>query len=160
MIRLTRDNFVAAGSPTGESAPTFRCISSTAWCQCGPTFGISLEPEIERRDPVFLPVKYDQGYGERWNHFAEEKQGVSMLGGFISAIVSTMQNWNDNSLARMPGVRDRVARVRLNAKEGGMNLNMEARLIKNIAERGVQATKELFAAIRAVIERRAGGGLE
>ncbi|MCI1279132.1 MAG: patatin-like phospholipase family protein [Nitrospira sp.] len=109
-----------------------------------PTFGISLEPEIERRDPVFLPVKYDQGYGERWNHFAEEKQGVSMLGGFISAIVSTMQNWNDNSLARMPGVRDRVARVRLNAKEGGMNLNMEARLIKNIAERGVQATKELL----------------
>ncbi|ULA60513.1 MAG: PNPLA domain-containing protein [Nitrospira sp.] len=109
-----------------------------------PTLGISLEPEVERRNPIFLPSKYDQGYGERWNRFAEETKSVSKLGGFISAIVGTMQNWNDNSLARMPGVRDRVARVRLNEKEGGMNLNMEAGLILNIAERGVQATGELL----------------
>jgi len=109
-----------------------------------PTFGLSLEPEVEGRDMVFLPEQYDQGYGERWNHFAEETSGVGRLGGFISAIVGTMQNWNDNSLARMPGVRDRVARVRLNEKEGGMNLNMEARLIKNIADRGVDATRELL----------------
>lgn len=108
-----------------------------------PTFGINLEPEVKGRGMVFLPEKYDQGYGERWNHIPED-EGASTLGGFISAIVGAMQNWNDNSLARMPGVRDRVARVRLNQKEGGMNLNMEARLIKNIAQRGVQATGELL----------------
>lgn len=108
-----------------------------------PTFGLNLEPEVEGRDMVFLPEKYDQGYGERWNHFAE-KQGASMLGGFIGAIVGTMQNWNDNSLARMPGVRDRVARVRLRKDEGGMNLDMEAGLIRNIAERGVDATRDLL----------------
>lgn len=108
-----------------------------------PTFGLSLEPKIKGREMVFLPEQYDQGYGERWNHIPEKK-GAGTLGGFISAIVGTMQNWNDNSLARMPGVRDRVARVRLSKEEGGMNLNMEARLIKNIAERGVDATRELL----------------
>lgn len=41
---------------------------------------------------------------------------------------------DDNSLARMPGVRDRVARVRLNEDEGGMNLNLEAGLISDIAK--------------------------
>lgn len=108
-----------------------------------PTFGISLEPKVEKRGLFFLPQQYDQGYGERWNHFADKTEPASKLGGFIGAIVSTMQNWNDNSLARMPGVRDRVARVRLNDKEGGMNLNMEAHLIKTIADRGVQSTQEL-----------------
>ena len=108
-----------------------------------PTFGISLEPKVEEQGPFFLPKKYDQGYGERWSHFAEEEEPASKLGGFIGAIVGTMQNWNDNSLARMPGVRDRVVRVRLNEKEGGMNLNMEVQLIKDIVDRGVNATHEL-----------------
>jgi hypothetical protein len=108
-----------------------------------PTFGLNLEPKIKGREMVFLPEQYDQGYGERWNHIPEKK-GAGTLGGFISAIVGTMQNWNDNSLARMPGVRDRVARVRLSKEEGGMNLNMEARLIKNIAERGADATRVLL----------------
>ncbi|MGE0468374.1 MAG: patatin-like phospholipase family protein [Nitrospira sp.] len=110
-----------------------------------PTFGISLEPEVERRpNPVFLPTKYDQGYGERWSHFAELEKEVSRLGGFIGAIVGTMQNWNDNSLARMPGVRDRVARVRLKNDEGGMNLNMEKALIDNVAKKGIAAVNELL----------------
>jgi len=108
-----------------------------------PTFGINLEPKVEERGLVFLPKKYDQGYGERWNHFAEQVEPASKLGGFLGAIVSTMQNWNDNSLSRMPGVRDRVARVRFNNNEGGMNLNMEDRLISNIAGRGVEAVQEL-----------------
>lgn len=109
-----------------------------------PTFGISLEPEIEARGPVFLPIKYDQGYGERWNHFAEQEKEVSRLGGFIGAIVGTMQNWNDNSLARMPGVRDRVARVRLKKDEGGMNLNMGKDPIDNVAKKGIKAINELL----------------
>jgi predicted acylesterase/phospholipase RssA len=108
-----------------------------------PTFGINLEPEVEGRGLFFLPKKYDQGYGERWSHFAEETKPASKLGGFIGAIVGTMQNWNDNSLARMPGVRDRVARVRLKEEEGGMNLNMNGLLIEAIAKRGVEATQEL-----------------
>lgn len=110
-----------------------------------PTFGISLEPKIEGRPDVFLPTHYGSGYGERWNRFAEKGPSASKLGGFFSAIVATMQNWNDNSLARMPGVRDRVARLRLDAKEGGLNLNMESTLIAGIAARGERAADELIA---------------
>lgn len=116
-----------------------------------PTFGISLEPVIEKR-PLslwYLPKKYEEGYGERWSRFAENEKSASKLGGFVSAIFNAMQNWNDNSLARMPGVRDRIARVRLHKHEGGMNLNMEAHHINSIAERGVAAAQEL-------IERFAG----
>ena len=109
-----------------------------------PTFGINLEPKVEGRDNmVYLPKKYTEGYGERWNHF-DEGSSASRFGGFISAIVRTMQNWNDNSLSRMPGVRDRIARVRLEKDEGGMNLNMDRTTIDEISGRGELAAKQLL----------------
>ncbi|MFA5923666.1 MAG: patatin-like phospholipase family protein [Methylococcaceae bacterium] len=110
-----------------------------------PTFGINLESKIEGRDLVFLPKKYTEGYGERWNLFNEKDDYAARFGGFLSAIVSAMQNWNDNSLARMPGVRDRIARVRLNDNEGGLNLDMEQSIIESIVERGEDAAAELIA---------------
>ena len=108
-----------------------------------PTFGISLEPKIEGRRNVYLPQKYTEGYGERWNHFGEGSS-AARFGGFISAIVRTMQNWNDISLSRMPGVRDRIARVRLEKEEGGMNLNMDSDTIALVSERGELAAKLLL----------------
>lgn len=123
-----------------------------------PTFGISLEPKIEGRPDVFLPAQYGQGYGERWSRFGEKAASASRLGGFFSAIVATMQNWNDNSLARMPGVRDRVARLRLDAKEGGLNLNMEAELIAGIAERGERAAEELIGRFVAAADGKEAAG--
>ncbi|WP_324877791.1 hypothetical protein [Methylocaldum sp.] len=109
-----------------------------------PTFGIDLEPKIEGREMVFLPKEYTEGYGERWNLFADQKNSASRFGGFLSAIIATMQSWNDNALARMPGVRDRTARVRLDGHEGGLNLNMEAPVVQNIATRGEKAAAELI----------------
>lgn len=108
-----------------------------------PTFGIDLEPKFNGREMVFLPSDYTQGYGERWDNFDAAPASASRFGGFLSAIMSTMQNWNDNSLARMPGVRDRIARVRLDAKEGGLNLNMDARVIDKVAQRGEEAAAQL-----------------
>jgi predicted acylesterase/phospholipase RssA len=111
-----------------------------------PTFGITLEPRIEGRREVYLPKSYREGYGERWNRFdADDKPGISRFGGFLGAIVASMQNWNDNALARMPGVRDRVVRVRLQEHEGGMNMNMEREVIKEVAKRGADASEELLA---------------
>lgn len=111
-----------------------------------PTFGITLEPKIEGRDNlVYLPQAYREGYGERWNLFDGKPDGIGRFGGFIGAIVGAMQNWNDNTLSRMPGVRDRVARVRLNPDEGGMNLNMEREHITQVAERGTEAAEALLA---------------
>lgn len=104
-----------------------------------PTFGINLETKIEGQEMVYLPTRYEEGYGERWTRFAEAPRSASRFGGFIGAIVGAMQNWNDNSLARMPGVRDRVARVRLEHGEGGINLDMGDTLIGSIAAKGEQA---------------------
>lgn len=85
-----------------------------------PTFGVLLEPKLPcRENMTYLPTQYFYGWGERWNRFADEMKGsASRMGGFLAAVVSTMQNWNDNTLSRMPGVRDRVVRIRLNEKEG------------------------------------------
>ncbi|MGZ8159027.1 MAG: patatin-like phospholipase family protein [Methylobacter sp.] len=116
-----------------------------------PTFGINLEPKIEGRELVFLPKDYTDGYGERWNLFEDKNNPAARFGGFLSAIVSAMQNWNDNSLARMPGVRDRIARVRLNEGEGGLNLDMEKTIIQNIVQRGEDAAKELVSQYAAML---------
>jgi hypothetical protein len=108
-----------------------------------PTFGIQLEPPYPGRAMIFLPKRYLEGSGELWSKFGDLPKLAGRMGGFISAIVGTMQNWNDNALSRMPGVRDRVIRVRLSDNEGGMNLNMEDSLIKKIAQRGEDAAKAL-----------------
>jgi hypothetical protein len=98
---------------------------------------------------VYLPQSYREGYGERWDLFDSKPDGIGRFGGFIGAIVAAMQNWNDNTLSRMPGVRDRVARVRLRPEEGGMNLNMERENIAEVARRGVEAAEALLARFSA-----------
>lgn len=110
-----------------------------------PTFGIQLEPKLpDRENMIFLPDQYYLGYGERWDRFVNKKKHMSRMGGFLGAITSTMRNWNDNTLSRMPGVRGRVVRVRLNENEGGMNLNMEPKIIREVAKRGEQAADALI----------------
>lgn len=114
---------------------------ATTW----PTFGIQLEELIEGRpNRIYLPKEYWQGYGDRWNHFDRKADGSSRVGGFLSAILVTMQNWNDTTLTRMPGVRDRVVRVRLDEDEGGMNLNMPDDRITKIAGYGREAAQALI----------------
>jgi predicted acylesterase/phospholipase RssA len=110
-----------------------------------PTFGINLEKQMPRRPDVYLPEHYATGYGERWDRFDDQASGAARFGGFLSAILGTMQNWNDNTLSRMPGVRDRIARVRLQDNEGGLNLNMEAEAIVAVADRGERAALALIA---------------
>ena len=111
-----------------------------------PTFGINLEDAIPGRPDTYLPEAYDTGYGERWDRFdQDDADGAARFGGFFAAILGAMQNWNDNALSRMPGVRDRIARVRLQPSEGGLNLNMEAAAIQAVADRGARAALSLVA---------------
>jgi predicted acylesterase/phospholipase RssA len=111
-----------------------------------PTFGVELEEKLPGRpNLVYLPQRYDEGYGERWARFDDTpKLPASRMGGFLSAVVNAMQNWNDNALSRMPGVRDRIVRVRLNPDEGGLNLNMDAKIIERVADRGMEAAQALL----------------
>ena len=110
-----------------------------------PTFGIDLEASLPGHDNmVFLPKRYLDGVADRWTRFDQKTQAPSRMGGFLSSIANAMQNWNDNTLSRMTGVRDRVVRVRLTDDEGGMNLNMPATLIRKVAERGGLAAQEII----------------
>jgi len=80
-----------------------------------PTFGINLEDKLEGHpNMTFLPERYLDGIADRWTRFDQAKKSASQMGGFLISIVSAMQHRNDNMLSRMPGVRDRVVRVRLN----------------------------------------------
>ena len=111
-----------------------------------PTFGLTLEPKLDGQDDVSIAKAYSEGYEEHSNYLSdqmEQKKGASTLGWFIGAVVGAMQNWNDNSLTRMPGVRDRVAKIRLSKTEGGLNLNMNKDEITAVADRGKSAIRQL-----------------
>ncbi len=111
-----------------------------------PTFGLTLEPKLDGQDDIFIAKTYSDGYEEYSNYLSdkvERKKDAGTLGWFISAVVGAMQNWNDNSLTRMPGVRDRVAKVRLSKTEGGLNLNMNKDEITAVADRGKSAIRQL-----------------
>lgn len=110
-----------------------------------PTFGIDLEPEIkDLPGTTFLPQGYLGGIADRWSRFDQAEKPASRLGGFLMGIANAMQNWNDNTQARLAGVRDRVVRVRLAENEGGMNLNMPSDVIKDVAQRGADAAAKII----------------
>jgi predicted acylesterase/phospholipase RssA len=113
-----------------------------------PTFAIDLEaalPDYKDGSQPFLPYTYLQGVADRWTRFDQATNGASRMGGFLMGIVNAMQNWNDNVLSRMPGVRDRVVRVRLQGDEGGMNLNMPKQVIDAVSARGAEAAQGIIA---------------
>jgi predicted acylesterase/phospholipase RssA len=130
-----------------------------------PTFGIQLEDALpDERELVYFPQHYDEGYEETWDFFdgkrphekEREKEiagkghekgrsAARQFGGFLTAVVRSMQNWNDNCLSRMPGVRDRVVHVKLRENEGGLNLNMTPQRVRAVSHRGEIAAKKLIA---------------
>lgn len=105
-----------------------------------PTFAINLAPRTPRyhgsAQLTYMPRTNKGGLLEWWTPFAD-------LAGFVSAIVSTMQNWRDNMLLRLPGQRDRIAHVLLDEKEGGLNLSMDEPTIADVAGRGAEAGRKL-----------------
>jgi predicted acylesterase/phospholipase RssA len=110
-----------------------------------PTFGIDLEAKLPGYDDmIYLPQKCPDGCADRWTRFDTAPESASRFGGFLSSIVATMQNWNNNALARMPGVRDRVVRLRLQKDEGGFNLNMPGNVMNEIVGRGRDAATEII----------------
>ena len=128
-----------------------------------PTFGIQLtsrrrEAEGSDASRVWLPQRHLDGIEDEWDAFDRRDQGgrapppLRRLVGYLVAIVLAAKDWNDNTLARMPGVRDRIVRVALeNDKEGGLNLNMPRARINDLVGWGSQAAQALtdkFAPIR------------
>jgi hypothetical protein len=88
-----------------------------------PTFALSLDAlpaggdENGRR--VIIPQTAGEGVGL-------PVHPIAGLGAFAGAILGAAKDWQDALLGGMPGQRERIARVMLSAKEGGLNLTMPA----------------------------------
>jgi hypothetical protein len=63
---------------------------------------------------------------------------------FAIAIKDAMQNWRDNTQARMPGFRERVIHIKLASGEGGLNLAMDEQKVKRLIDRGEYAGGRLM----------------
>jgi hypothetical protein len=104
-----------------------------------PTFAINLVPFPAGRKPdadesknVYMAASNSAARLMGFNRFGD-------LPGFLSAIFNAMQNWNDNTQSVLPGYRDRIVTVFLDADEGGLNLDMPADVLARLRARGAAA---------------------
>jgi deferrochelatase/peroxidase EfeB/predicted acylesterase/phospholipase RssA len=102
-----------------------------------PTFGIALQNRGKNRpdECVWLPENHDEGRGDTWDRFAESKQPLGRLTGFLVSLWLAAWRWNDATMMRMPGVRDRVVRIFLEEGEGGVNIKMSKRAIDALTQK-------------------------
>jgi hypothetical protein len=140
-----------------------------------PTFGISLHeiPTSKERPPespsssptqeqedyygdVWLPKNHLELGEDHWNEFETEPEPIERLYGFFSALASTTINWSDATLARLPGVRERVVQVGLRSGIGGLNILMEERDIRGLADLGRVAALKLIRRYAFPVARRSG----
>jgi predicted acylesterase/phospholipase RssA len=107
-----------------------------------PTFAINLKgphPDFQNEeDFVWLPSTSGAGLQPRWNRF-DSGPASRQIGGFVTALVDSMQSWHDNLAARMPGYRNRIVHVTLRRDEGGLNLSMPPDVIARLSDRGRRA---------------------
>lgn len=86
-----------------------------------PTFALSLEqlppdaPVNSRR--VLIPRTASDGIGL-------PTYDVTSMPAFANGVLGSAKDWQDQLLARMPGQRERIAKVYLTPEEGGLNLTM------------------------------------
>ena len=77
------------------------------------------------------------------------------LGGFVAQVLDTGLNWRDTMQMEMPGFRERVCHIRLDADEGGLNLSMQADAVKGLMMRGAYAGESFsafsFGTMRAAV---------
>jgi hypothetical protein len=79
-----------------------------------------------------------------------ETPGLTAMLGFFGFMVDTMQNWNDQLQLVMPGFRDRIIHISHSKKEGGLNLNMNGKVIDTLAASGFNAADILVGAFATV----------
>jgi predicted acylesterase/phospholipase RssA len=116
-----------------------------------PTFAFNLtgfhpehpyDPKDESKN-IWLPSTNLAGQQPRMAWPDEDKEGRKRLAHFFGAIQETMHSWRDNIQVTAPGFRDRIAHIKLQPNEGGLNLTMQASVIKALGLRGEFAAAEL-----------------
>lgn len=109
-----------------------------------PTFGLSLHQRHSTHERAWLPDTHLEGRADDWRDFDEDLDSWTLFGRFVWGIVGTMQNWKDSTSARMPGFRDRIVHIGLDADEGGLNLNMDKEKIERLSGYGALGGKKLI----------------
>lgn len=101
-----------------------------------PTFGITLDRTDETEPKLIRPV-----FGDQLEHTGLQSRKMIEAGDFVSALLSTMQSWQDAELSNMPASRQRIIHIPLMQTEGGLNLDMDETTIKQLLSRGEEAGK-------------------
>ena len=122
-----------------------------------PTFSIDLTEKPNGTDQKVLVPEMDEtnlfSPVDRWNRFdldvsadgsSKAKGSFGQLMGFAGTLISTMQNWNDATQSRLPGYRDRIVRIPLTPKQGGLNLNMPPDLVTFLSGQGTACADKLI----------------
>ncbi len=118
-----------------------------SWLPAWPTFGIALltRGKDSSLPPVWLPGMHREGRADLFdNSMAQGHSAFARLGSFVMRIAMSAWRWNDRTLMRMPGVRDRVVRVFLRPNEGGINFRMSGQAILDLARTYGKPAAEAF----------------
>ena len=105
-----------------------------------PTFAISLDDFDEKRSRggnVWLPSSAQGGI----NLPVQPFEGLS---GFLTRLMDSAKDWQDNLQSILPGYRERIVHIGLKPDEGGLNLTMDEVKILNLAGYGEEAGNKLL----------------
>jgi hypothetical protein len=100
-----------------------------------PTFGLDLQPYPDPAQTGPEPQDVVFGPEPRPPLFS----AVGSVLSFGRQILNAALDWRDTMQAELPGFRDRVCQIRLNAQEGGLNLAMPRPVVEALEIRGRKA---------------------
>ena len=103
-----------------------------------PTFAISLDEfdPKRNRNNVWLPSTAGGGSELPIVPFAG-------MAGFLSRLIDSAKDWQDNLQSTLPGYRERIAHVVLKSDEGGLNVTMDEKTVAKLSDYGQQAARLL-----------------
>jgi hypothetical protein len=103
-----------------------------------PTFGLDLQPYPDPKEQQARDLKK-----EPYVLFGAPRQpgfsSVDNLFTFFRQLLDAARNWRDSLQGELPGYRDRICQIRLTKTEGGLNLEMDPKVVETLVERGEEA---------------------
>lgn len=103
-----------------------------------PTFGLDLQPYPDPKEQQARDVR-----NEPYVLFGAPRRpgfsSVNNLFTFFRQLLDAALNWRDSLQGELPGYRDRICQIRLTKTEGGLNLDMDRKVVDRLVERGEEA---------------------
>ncbi|MGF7156252.1 patatin-like phospholipase domain-containing protein [Novosphingobium gossypii] len=133
---IARRRFVKAHFSDGGLSSNFPIHMFDSLLPGRPTFAFSIddlpvtEEEVSQR--VMLPTSARDGFGVH-------VKPIAGFGKFGGQIFHSAKNWQDALMSEMTGQRERIARIYLTKKEGGLNLDMDAATSRQLMMWGYEA---------------------